>query len=361
MDAPGRTADVFAWQRSALDSATSYTTGVWRMWSDAVNALSDGNGSSKAARAQRETAAETGSDPGGTAEGLGSVVLNRVLRSSRIYMQFAEFWIEFLKDVPILGSGRSESVFGRWAKLYGGLFEQLVGSPPRQAKAAFPWMGFPGVSPTAFTAMWSPWWSMLGKMPQQMFGGVNDPGRASDPVSLWGEVLNETMGQVFATPPAGLGPPAEFARRSQDAFMRFSRAVPSIYRLFYTAGLDALREFLTRVGETGLEAIASKPLREVYRMWWTANEDAFLKIFQMPEFGKALNEVMTHSLEVKQQTDSMAADWCKKASLPTRADFDEMAATVHELRRTIRHQEQDIQSLQDELGSALRRKRRTTA
>jgi len=359
MDAPGRTADVFAWQRSALDSASTVTTGMWRMWSDAVKQWSDGNGSSDSGSPQRKPPADPSTSPDAAAEGLGAVVWNRVLRSSRVYMRFAEFWFEFLKGIPALEDNRDPgAVFGRWAQLYGDLFDQVVGSPQKPRRdAALPWLGLLTGPSGAYAKMWSAWWPMLGDVPQQMMRAMTGAGRQHDPVSLLSEVVGETLGKVFAAAPGAPETPLELAQRSRDAFLRFQQAVPAIYQLFYSAGVEALREFLARVGEAGIEAIAAKPLRDTYRMWWTANENAFQRLFQMPDFGRALNDVLSQSLDLKQRTDDMAADWCKRASVPTRADFDELAAVVHELRRKVRQQEQDIQSLQEQLAAS-RPKRR---
>ena len=95
-------------------------------------------------------------------------------------------------------------------------------------------------------------------------------------------------------------------------------------------------------------------------MWWTVNENAFLRLFQTPEFGRAVNDVMARSLQLKTRSEDVAAEWCRKASIPTRADFDELVATVHELRRQVRRQAQEIETLQQERQPAatLRRGRR---
>ena len=153
------TTDPFAWQQSALKRATTMTLDLWRLWSDAAQLGS--NGGARAAAAARVDMPTVG---GG--ENLGAVVWNRVLRSSRVYMRFADFWIEFLRDLPGLQHhGNPGAVFGRWAKLYSGLFEQVVGSPPRPEPApARPWASLLDLWVDAAKA-WSAVWPALSVAP----------------------------------------------------------------------------------------------------------------------------------------------------------------------------------------------------
>jgi len=297
---------------------------------------------------------------------LGAEVWLRVLRSSRVYMRFAEFWFEFVKGMPELGAGRgSRDIVARWGELYGKLFEQLVGCPgvaTRRHRPVFPWLSLYPLAPVGSASMWpgqsilSMWMAGLQSMMPGGRGGDGSP----DAGSLLGEVMGETIGKAFASGLPGMLPPAELARHTRDVYRRFHDALPAIYRLFYSAGLDALSEFLGRVREAGLDTIASKPLREIYRSWWTANENAFLRLFQTPEFGRAVNEVMARSLQLKARSEDLAAEWCRKAAIPARADFDELVATVHELRRQVRRQAEEIESLQERrpAAAAPRRSRR---
>jgi len=363
MDAQGRTADVFAWQRSAIDSATTYTSGMLRLWSDAVQCWTPGNGAGGEKR--RRAAAPAAPVPETGTPGLGADVWTRVLRSSRVYMRFAEFWFEFVKGMPELSAGqRSRDVVARWSDLYGKLFEQLVGFPAtRRREPAFPWLSLLPLAPVGGASMWpgiSIWMSGLQALSRTMMPAFSGGDGSREAGSLLGEVMGETIGKAFASGLPGMTQPAELARHTGEVYRRFCDALPAVYRLFYSAGLDALSEFLGRVREAGLDTIASKPLREIYRLWWTTNENAFLRLFQTPEFGRAVNEVMARSLQLKARNEDLAAEWCRKAAIPTRADFDELVATVHELRRQVRRQAEELETLQEPqpAAAALRRGRR---
>jgi hypothetical protein len=337
------TTDPFAWQPSALNGATTMTLDLWRLWLDAAQRGSNG-GARAAAAARIDMPTDRGN------ENLGAVVWSRVLRSSRVYMRFADFWIEFLRDLPGLQHHRSPgTVFGRWAKLYGGLFEQVVGSPShREPAPAHPWVSL--LEPWLNAAKaWSAVWPRRSMAPGTAGGG------GSGTAGLWGDVLNETLGKLMPGSRQRSG--GSDAQRTREATLRFQRALPPLYELFYSAGVEALREFLTQVGEDGIEAVAARPLREVYRMWWTANENAFVRLFALPDFGNAMNEVVSRSLDLKTLTEDIAAGGCQQASLPTRSDFDELAAALHDLRRTVRRQQDEIESLHAELAAGRRRGR----
>ncbi len=337
------TPDPFTMQPSTVKRATTITLDMWRLWSDAATRGSNGGDRSAAVAMPDLPTTEGG-------ENLGAIVWNRVLRSSRVYMRFADFWIEVLRDAPGLRDHRNpQAVFGRWAKLYSGLFEQVVGSPPPPtppparplSNLLAPWM--------AAATAWVP-----GRPARSTTDGIGGTGRMGTG-GLWGEVLNETLGMLV--PGARERSDRTSVARTGEAYLRLNRALTPLYGLFYAAGVEALREFLTQVGEAGIEALAARPLRDVYRMWWTANENAFVRMFALPDFGTAMNEVLAGSLDLKQCTDDMAAGWCRQASVPTRADFDELAAAVQDLRRTVRRQAHEIESLHAELAAGRRRGR----
>lgn len=339
MDTTVGTRDPLARQPSAVKGATTMAD-MLRLWSVAVPPGSDGGVRSAAAAARGLPG------PAGGAN-LGAVVWNRVLRSSRVYMRFADFWIEFLRDLPRVRDHRNpEAVFRRWATHYSELLDQVVGAPPREEPP----------TPRPWANLLRPWVSAATAWPavrpsRAALGGGEGVGSGMAG-SLWGDVLNETLGMVMPGAPDRSA--AAHAERTREAYRRFHSALSPLYRLFCSAGVEALREFLTQVGEAGIESLATRPLREVYRMWWTANENAFVRLFALPDFGNVMNEVLARSLDLKQRTADMTADWCRQAELPSRADFDELAAAVHELRRTVRRQEHEIESLHAELAAGRR-------
>jgi class III poly(R)-hydroxyalkanoic acid synthase PhaE subunit len=164
--------------------------------------------------------------------------------------------------------------------------------------------------------------------------------------SLWQELYEETLGKAFRMPALGLSrEQAERVRRAFDAYFQFWNAVPGFYRFFYKTGTEALKEFFDRLSTFKAEEMTPERLREVYRLWWTTNENALFDLFKRPEFGNAMSEMLSYGMRLKKRLDELTGDWCKSLSIPSREDFDELAKAVHELRRKVRQQQKLIDAL----------------
>jgi class III poly(R)-hydroxyalkanoic acid synthase PhaE subunit len=168
--------------------------------------------------------------------------------------------------------------------------------------------------------------------------------------SLWREVYDETLGRVFRMPAFGLTKEqTERLKRTYDAFVRYWYSLPNFYQFFYDTGMEALKEVFDRVQSLKFEEMTPETVREIYKIWWVSNENAFFELFKKPEFGTTMAEVLNYGLKLKQRLDELTAEWCEALSIPSNRELDEVIKVVQDLRRKVRAQQKTIEELQRKL------------
>jgi class III poly(R)-hydroxyalkanoic acid synthase PhaE subunit len=363
MDGHGKPTDVFSqWlelQKSFYDQWLSAGSGGFKPWADAMGAWQEGKSAypgfdlfAKWNALVQDTLKKAA---GAAGSGIGPEVLFRILRSSNVFVLFNRFWLEIIKDLPGLcqthwDEAATRKIYERWTELYKGVFEQIVGSAVSKTAEEImtSWLDTLQMGQASFGMMWCPWARAMPEWPKQMekllkgdWSGLQE-GR-----SLWQEVYDETLGKVFRMPALGLTKEhTERLRRTFDAYLQFWNSVPGFYQFFYKTGTDALREFFDQLKQFKTEELTPERLRDVYRIWWTTNENAMFELFKKPEFGNAMGEMLNYGMRLKQRLDELTRDWCNSLSIPSREDFDELAKAVHELRRKVRRQQKIIDALQ---------------
>jgi class III poly(R)-hydroxyalkanoic acid synthase PhaE subunit len=363
MDAHGKPTDVFSqwmeFQKSFYEQWLNAASRMNAPWADAMKPGHAGQTTfpgfdlfSQWSEMVRDTIQKaSGSAPGG----IGPEVLFRILRSSNVFVLFNQFWLEILKDLPRLyevkwDGAASRQIYDRWVEHYKNVFEQIIGSPVSKTaeEVMASWLNTLQMGHSGFSLMWAPWAKVMPQWQEQMARFLKgDWSALQEGRSLWREVYDETLGRIFRMPAFGLSREhTEQLRRTYDAYLQFWNAVPGFYQFFYKTGLDALQEFFDRLKHFKAEEMTPERLKEIYRIWWTTNENALFDLFKKPAFGNAMGEVLNYGLRLKKRLDELTAEWCKSVSLPSREDYDELAKVVHELRRQVRRQEKIIAALQ---------------
>jgi len=363
MEAQAKPLDVFSqwmeFQKSFYDQWLNASSSMFKPWADATKAWQAGGAGSagfdlfaKWSELVRGTIQKAADGTGG---GIGPEVMFRILRSSNVFVLFNQFWLEILKDLPKLYQDKwdeaaSRQVYERWVEHYKKVFEQIIGSPVSKTaeETMASWVNTLQMGQSVFGMMGAPWAKAGPQWQEQMARFLRgDWSALQEGRSLWREVYDETLGKVFRMPAFGLTKEhTEQLRRTYDAYLQFMNAVPGFYQFFYKTGMDALKEFFDHLKHFKAEEMTPERLKEVYKIWWTTNENALFELFKKHEFGKAMGEVLNHGLRFKKRLDGLTAEWCKSLSIPSREDYDDLAKSVHELRRKVRDQQKIIADLQ---------------
>lgn len=346
-------------QKSFYDQWLSSGSGMFEPWADAMKTWQESKTSHPGFDLFSRWSAmvqDTIKKAAGVAEGgIGSEVLFRILRSSNVFVLFNQFWLEILRDLPGLYQAKwdedtSRKIYERWAELYKNVFEQMIGSPVSKTTEEImaSWLNSLQMRQSIFALMWDPWARTMPEWQRQMKKFMEgDWSALQEERSLWQEAYGETLGKALRMPALGLSKEhTERLRRTFDAYLQFWNAVPGFYQFFYKSGVNALKEFFERLDNFKGEEMTPERLREVYKIWWTTNENALFDLFKKPEFGNAMGEVLNYGLRLKKRLDELTNDWCKSLSIPSPEDFDELAKAVHELRREVRRQQKLVDALQ---------------
>jgi hypothetical protein len=299
-----------------------------------------------------------GKTAGQTEGGLGPDVLFRILRASNVFVIANEFWMEILKDLPELYQAktddvRSREIFERWVAGYQKVFEQLMGSPVSDTAEDMmkSWLNIVQMNQAAFGLMWNPWAQAIPQWREQMEQFMKGEwSAAGEARSLWREVYDETLGRVFRMPAFGLTKEQiEKTRKTYDAFVKYLYSLPNFYQYFYDTGMEALKQVFDKVQNLTFEEMTPDTARELYKIWWTTNEDAFFHLFKRSDFSNAMGEVLSYGLRFKKRLDDLTAEWCEALSIPSNREFEEVAKAIHDLRRKVRVQQKTIDALQQKL------------
>ncbi len=299
-----------------------------------------------------------GKAAGQSKKGLGSDVLSRTMGASNVFVALNEFWLEALKDLPELHRAKRDDIktrkiFNRWSNGYKKVFEQLVGPPvsgTAQEMMTF-WLNTIQKSQAATGLMWNPWFQAIPQWQAHVEKFMKGDWTAlSESHSLWREVYDETLGRVFRMPAFGMTKEqTERLKRTYDAYIQFLYSLPNLHQFLYSAGMEALKEAFDKVKKLKFEEMTPESMREVYKIWWTTNEDTFFELFKRPDFSDAMAEALNHGLRLKMRLNDLSTDWCKALPIPSNQEFEEVAKTVHELRRKVRLQQKSIEQLQQKL------------
>ncbi|MFC1895399.1 poly(R)-hydroxyalkanoic acid synthase subunit PhaE [Thermodesulfobacteriota bacterium] len=290
-----------------------------------------------------------------TEGGLGTDVLSRVMRASNIFVIFNEFWMEILKDLPEMyqakgDDAKSREILERWLQRYTSVSEKLIGSPVSDTaqEMTTSWLNAVQMHQAAMGLMWNPWIQALPQWREQAERFMKgDLGALSENRSLWREVYDETLGRVFRMPAFGLTKAQnERVRKTYDAFVQFYTSLPNFYQHIHDTGINALKQIFEKVQDLDLKEITPETAQEVYRIWWTTNEDTFFELFKRPDFCRAMGEVLSHGLRLKKRLDDLSEEWCKTVNIPSNRDLDEVAMAIQDLRRKVHKQKRAIEELQ---------------
>ncbi|MEW6333286.1 MAG: poly(R)-hydroxyalkanoic acid synthase subunit PhaE, partial [Thermodesulfobacteriota bacterium] len=303
----------------------------------------------------RDTLGKLSGQAGG---GIGSTVLDRMMRAGGMFVVLNEFWMEILKDLPKLHSVRgddagSREIFDRWAEAYKKVFEQLMGSPVSDSADDMmkSWLNILQMHQAALGLWRDPWLKAAPQWQEYAEKWMKgDMSALAEGRSLWRDVYDETLGRVFRMPAFGLTKDqTEKIRKTYDVFIQFHMALPNFHKYFYDTGMAALNALFGKIRSLRHEEFTPDTVKEIYKMWVITNEDAYFELFKQPDFSNAMGEVLNLGLRLKKHLDGLTADWCESVSIPSNREFDSVARAVQELRRKVRSQQKAIEALQQQL------------
>jgi poly[(R)-3-hydroxyalkanoate] polymerase subunit PhaE len=128
--------------------------------------------------------------------------------------------------------------------------------------------------------------------------------------------------------------------KAQKLRLEWSRDLAAYQLVLHSAWSEALQRFFTEIHREG-EPI--RTWRELIDVWIDVANATLVEAHRKPEFLEAQRRLTRSSTECRLQEREIAESWCEMHHIPTRTEIDDLARTVHELRRELRalsrHQE----------------------
>lgn len=145
--------------------------------------------------------------------------------------------------------------------------------------------------------------------------------------------------------------------KAQKLRLEWSRDLATYQLVLHSAWSEALQRFFREINGEG-EPI--RTWRELIDVWIDVANVTLVEAHRTPEFLDAQRRLTRSSTECRLQEREIAEDWCEMHHIPTRTEVDDLARTVHELRRELRalSRQPDVHSGAPEAAASPPRKRK---
>jgi polyhydroxyalkanoate synthase subunit PhaE len=167
----------------------------------------------------------------------------------------------------------------------------------------------------------------VDRMLKAMFDPLQWPDLASSPLDRAIEHLVD--GPSYAT----LWTLDRKLLKAQKLRLEWSRDLAAYQLVLHSAWSEALQRFFAEIKREG-EPI--KTWRELIDVWIDVANATLVEAHRTPEFLEAQRRLTRSSTECRLQEREIAEGWCEMHHIPTRTEIDDLARTVHELRRELR-------------------------
>ncbi len=293
--------------------------------------------------------------------GLGNTVLGRIQNAVDFYNQLLTFWgqaFSRLEDLPRgepLKADHIRDLQEKWLDDYQKVMESLWSVAPTDVQETA--KTFWSTVRTATGSAWSfmdPVFENLEQVPELMKkAALGDTGALGEMAGLFRKNYEATIGRSALAPTPGFfGDLVKRVQQAFDAYYEFNSILQEYMTLFYNTGLTSQQKVMARLQEFTGREVTPETLRELYRVWWTSNEDTYSELFHSKEFTTLLNKVVRHGLLFRKRLDALSDEVFRFTNLPTRTDMDEVYQAVYQLRREVRRQGKTIRDLEKRLSES---------
>jgi len=121
--------------------------------------------------------------------------------------------------------------------------------------------------------------------------------------------------------------------KAQKLRLEWSRDLAAYQLVLHSAWSEALQRFFREINGEG-EPI--RTWRALIDVWIDVANATLVEAHRKPEFLEAQRRLTRSSTECRLQEREIAEGWCEMHHIPTRTEIDDLARTVHELRRELR-------------------------
>lgn len=203
-----------------------------------------------------------------------------------------------------------------------------------------------GLSQLILSNFFTPWLDFSPELKDNYFRLCKGDQKALvDYLRVWHQAYSESYGKFFQLPAFGSGKESfEKLSASLDSYMQYLAAVSEMWGTLHKISTEAAESLMEKLAKQPGEE-APKTYKELYRLWWQTNEDAFFELFKTDSFARILGKTVDAGVAFKKHLDELLLEYISQLPVPTNRDMDSVYKTIHELKATIKKQEKKIEAL----------------
>ena len=204
---------------------------------------------------------------------------------------------------------------------------------------------------TKLVSSWAPSWDISNLFSEPANAGIFGLGgeRFFDllDTSNWlhhaPEQLREILQSISQGPRfADLATPHSDAATAWREVLDYQKAAADFAKVLQLAWKRAFETFSK---EFSLEDLQSGQSSEALNSWLAIANAELLETQASSEFMDAQRRLLRSGLEIKARQREIAETWSEAYQMPTRTEIDDMAKTIHELRREVRMIKRELASI----------------
>ena len=295
-----------------------------------------------------------------TEDGLGRTVFERITRATKMYFGVLDFWVKFLNIASEVTGGKPispealDELRKQWMQHYESIMEALWGAIPSPQVQDMV-KAFSSSTGTAADYTWRSFepvvknLSLLPGIFQKVAAG--DTGAVADLGGLFTANYEQTMGKALLAPTLGYF--REFQERLNKtlyAYGKYATARTAFLSFLYTTGTNAAEKVFQRFTAFHLQEITPETFRDLYRLWWSTNEEVYQEVFRSKEFIDLSRQMVEQGLLFRKWLDELSDQFLKFTSIPSKKDMDEIYLAIYETKKESREQRKRIADLEKQLA-----------
>lgn len=277
-----------------MNSVGEFWSGIWRVWSDALENAASGDGGAAAA-----------SSKGGSAQAQAEAAANAWQAMGTMFSD----------------PGRLEDLF------------KGAGTVPEIL------MRFAHTAMDGFLQMQQKWVERVGSL-----GKTVEAYRFEDLdenlFRAWKDIYEAEFQRYFHMPQLGLTRfYQEKLNRMVDKHTLFQSTVAEFLRVLYLPVTRSIAVLHQEVQEMADRGEMPEDARTLYRMWIKVLEGHYMKLFQSPEYVEILGRTLDAMAEFSSAKNEVMEDVLSAFPVPTQSEVDELYRELHRLKRRVRELE----------------------
>jgi class III poly(R)-hydroxyalkanoic acid synthase PhaE subunit len=294
-------------------------------------------------------------------DGLGGTLFKRITSSAGIYFDVLDFWAKTLGLSSEVAAGKPLSpeqvkeLRDQWIRHYESIMEALWGAIPSPQIQDMVKV-FSGTMRAGADSAWSflePLVKNLSQMPQILQKMAAGDTRATAELGgLFARNYEETMGKALLAPTLGYF--RECQERINKAFYvygKYATARTAFISFLYSTGMNAAEKVFERFAALNIQEPTPETLRELYRLWWSTNEEVYQEVFRSKEFIDLSRQMVEQGLLLRKDLDELSDQFLKFTNIPSKKDMDEIYHAIYEMRKELREQRGRIRDLEKQLAA----------